>query len=134
MKAALPGRMTLHAVEAACLTLGYRVEREPFDLVAFKGIRRGRRFHMRLETHGLETVPKGAELDLHVDFLRENAPKGFHGSEAESEAIGREMADLLGALNHQDPNGTRPRVRCPDCGKEFGQEAFRAHRVVIHGR
>ncbi len=132
MKAALPRRMTLHAVEAACLTLGYRVEREPFDLVAFKLQRKGRRFHMRLETHGLEAVPKGAEIDLHVDFLRET--KGFHGSEAESESIAFEMAELLAALHHQDPERTRPRVRCPDCGKEFGQEAFRAHRAVVHGR
>lgn len=133
MKAALPRRMTLHAIEAACLTLGYRVEREPFDLVGFKGLQKGRRFHMRLETHGLETVPKGSEIDLHVDFLRENAHASFHGSEAESEAIAIEMADLLVALSRQDPERTRPRVRCPACGKEFGQEAYRAHRVVVHG-
>lgn len=134
MKAALPKRMTLHAIEAACLTLGYRVEREPFDLVAFRGLRPGRRYHMRLETHGLEVVPRGSEIDLHVDFLRENGPKGFHGSDAESAAIATEMAALLVALDGQDPNRTRPRVRCPACGKEFGQEAYRAHRAVVHGR
>jgi len=44
------------------------------------------------------------------------------------------MAQLLGALNAQDPERSRPRVRCPECGKEFGQEAFRAHRKVVHGR
>lgn len=130
MKASLPRRMTLHAIEAACLTLGYRVKRETFDLVAFKPLRRGRRFHMRLETHGLETVPRGAELDLHVDFMGD--VKGFHGSEAESEAIAFEMGELLGALARQDPNRSRPRVRCPECGKEFGQEAFQAHRAVVH--
>ncbi len=132
MKAALPRRMTLHSIEAACLTLGYRVEREPFDLVAFKPLRTGRRFHMRLETHGLETVPRGAEIDLHVDFLLET--KRYHGSQAESEAIAYEMAGLLGALNGQDPERSRPRVRCPECGKEFGQEAYRAHRAVVHRR
>lgn len=89
---------------------------------------------MRLETHGLEVVPKGAEIDLHVDFLRENAHTSFHGSEAESEAIAFEMAQVLGALAHQDPNRTRPRVRCPECGKEFGQEAFQAHRAIVHGQ
>ena len=130
MKASLPRRMTLHAIEAACLTLGYRVKRETFDLVAFKPLRRGRRFHMRLETHGLDTVPRGAELDLHVDFMGD--VKGFHGSEAESEAIAFEMGELLGALARQDPNRSRPRVRCPQCGKEFGQEAFQAHRAVVH--
>ncbi len=134
MKASLPRKMTLHAIEAAFLTLGYRVKRETFDLVAFKPLQRGRRFHTRLETHGLDTVPKGAEIDLHVDFLRENAHASFHGSEAESEAIAFEMGELLGALDRQDPNRSRPRVRCPECGKEFGQDVYRAHRTVVHGR
>ena len=134
MKASLPRRMTLHAIEAAFLILGYRVKRETFDLVAFKGLRKGRRFHVRLETHGLETVPRGAEIDLHVDFLRENAHSSFHGSEAESEAIAFEMAQVLGALARQDPNRSRPRVRCPECGKEFGQSVYEAHRAVVHGR
>ncbi len=134
MKSSLSRRMTLHAIEAACLTLGYHVKRETFDLVAFKPLHRGRRFHMRLETHGLETVPKGAEIDLHVDFLRENAHASFHGSEAESEAIAFEMGELLGALDRQDPTRSKPRVRCPECGKEFGQDVYRAHRTVVHGR
>ena len=132
MKASLPKRMTLHAIEAAFLTLGYEVARETFDLVAFKPLRNGKRFHMRLETHGLEAVPRGSEIDVHVDFLRD--VKGFHGSEAESEPIAREMADVLGALGTQDATRSRPRVRCPACGKEFGQEAYRAHRAVVHRR
>ena len=130
MKASLPRRMTLHAIEAAFLTLGYKVARETFDLVAFLPLRNGKRFHMRLETHGLETVPRGAELDLHVDFLRE--VKAFHRSQAESEEIAREMAGVLGALRMQEPTRSRPRVRCPICGKEFGQEAYQAHRAVVH--
>ena len=134
MKSSLARRMTLHAIEAAFLTLGYQVKRETFDLVAFKGLHPGRRFHMRLETHGLETVPKGSEIDLHVDFLRENAHSSFHGSEAESEAIAFEMAQVLGALARQDPNRARPRVRCPECGKEFGQGVYLSHRAVVHGR
>ena len=72
MKASLPRRMTLHAIEAAFLTRGYKVARE--------------------------------------------------------------MADVLGALVAQDATRSRPRVRCPECGKELGQEAFRAHRRVVHGR
>lgn len=134
MKSRLARRMTLHAIEAAFLTLGYQVKRETFDLVAFKGLQPGRRFHMRLETHGLETVPKGAELDLHVDFLRENSHASFHGSEAESESIAFEMAQVVSALTQQDPNRARPRVRCPECGKEFGQDVYQAHRTVVHGR
>jgi len=132
MKASLPKRMTLNAIEAAVITLGYGPKRETFDLVAFKARYNGKRFHMRLETHGLERVPKGSEIDLHTDFMRD--VKGFHGSEAESEEIAFEMGELLAALKAQDPDRSRPRVRCPECGKEFGQEAFRAHRKVVHGR
>lgn len=132
MKASLPRRMTLHAIEAAVVTLGYRVKRETFDVVAFKSLYNGKRFHMRLETHGLDVVPKGSEIDLHVDFMRE--VKGFHGSEAESEEIAFEMGELLGSLRLQDPERSRPRVRCPQCGKELGHEAYRAHRTVVHGR
>jgi hypothetical protein len=124
--------MTLHAIEAALITRAYKVARETFDLVAFKPGPNGRRFHMRLETHGLEIVPKGAEIDLHVDFMRE--PMRYHGSEAESVEIAREMADVLAALGEQEPLRSRPQVRCPECGKEFGQEAFRAHRAVVHRR
>src|SRR2546427_773371 len=101
-------------------------------VVAFRALYNGKRFHMRLETHGLERVPKGSEIDLHVDFMRDMT--AFHGSKAESEEIAFEMAQLLGALKAQDPERSRPRVRCPECGKEFGQEAFRAHRMVVHGR
>ncbi|MCI4371613.1 MAG: hypothetical protein L3J78_03090, partial [Thermoplasmata archaeon] len=114
------------------ITLGYAPKRETFDLVAFRGLYNRKRFHMRLETHGLDRVPKGSEIDLHVDFMGDT--KGFHGSEAESEEIAFAMAQLLAALNAEDPERTRPRVRCPECGKEFGQEAFRAHRKVVHGR
>jgi len=66
--------------------------------------------------------------------LKGTPMKAFHGSEAESEEIAFEMAQLLGELKAQDPERSRPRVRCPECGKEFGQEAFRAHRIVVHGR
>src|SRR5947207_3699100 len=120
LDASLQLRTTLPAIEDALITLGYRPKREHFDLVAFKGLHNGKRFHMRLETHGLDRVPKGSEIDLHMDFFRE--VKGFHGSEAESQEIAFEMAKLLGALKAQDPERTRPRVRCPDCGKEVGQE------------
>src|SRR2546428_13661324 len=124
-------RMPLRAIEGGSWSLGCRGTREPFDVVAFRGLYDGKRFRMRLETHGLERVPKGSEIDLHVDFMRDVT--AFHGSKAESEEIAFEMAQLLGALNAQDPERTRPRVRCPECGKEFGQEAFRAHRKVVHG-
>src|SRR5438046_9557234 len=94
MKASLPRRMTLPAIEAAVITLGYGPKREPFDLVAFKGLHNGKRFHMRLEAHGLDRVPKGSEIDLQTDFFREG--KGFHGSEAESGETAIERAKRIG--------------------------------------
>src|SRR5437667_10648648 len=112
MKASVPRRMTPHAIAAAALILGYRVKREPFDVVAFRGLYDGKRFHMRLETHGLERVPKGSEIDLHVDFMRDVT--AFHGSRAESDEIALEMAQLLGALNAQDPEPSPPAGRLPD--------------------
>src|SRR5947209_17487482 len=102
--------MTLHAIESACLILGYRVKREPFDGVAFRPFYNGKRFHMRLETHGLERVPKGSELDLHVDFIR--VVPAFHGPQAGADESALAMAQRLGALNAQDPERGRPRVRC----------------------
>src|SRR5437870_12627168 len=121
MKASRPWRMTLRAIEAAALILGYRLMLEPFDVVAFRGLYDGKRFHMRLETHGLERVPKGSEIDLHVDFMRDVT--AFHGSRAESEEIAFEMTQLLGALNAQDPERSRPRVGCRECGNALGHEA-----------
>src|SRR5204862_6413985 len=118
MKASLPRRMTPPAIDAAVITLGYGPKREPFDLVAFKGLHNGKRFHMRLETHGLDRVPKGSEIDLHMDFFRE--VKGFHGSEAESEGIGFELAQLLGALMWRGAESNRQLNRCDDCVKCYG--------------
>src|SRR3989454_12568790 len=92
MKASLPRRMTLPAIEAAVLILGYRVKGEPFDVVAFRGLYNGKRFHMRLETHELERVPKGSEIYLHGDFMRDE--KAFYGSKAACADIGFAMAEL----------------------------------------
>src|SRR5438552_18218698 len=94
MKASLPRRMTLPAIDAPVITLGYGPKRETFDLVAFKALHTGKRFHMRLETHGLDRVPKRSEVDLHTAFFRE--VKGFHGSEAQSAQIASDMPQLLG--------------------------------------
>src|SRR5437016_13917281 len=101
MKASLPRRMTLPAIEAAVITLGYGAKRETFDLVAFKALHNGKRSPMRLETHGLDRVPKGAEIHLPLAVFR--AVKGLHGSEAKSEEIAFEMAQRLVPLNCQRP-------------------------------
>src|SRR5437870_4284219 len=85
MKASLPRRMTLPAIEAAVITLGYGPKLEEFDLVAVKALHSGKRLRLQLETHAHHSVPKGSKTDLRTDFSR--AVNGFHGSDAESEAI-----------------------------------------------
>src|SRR5437879_13039873 len=70
MKASLPRRMTLPAIEAAVITLGYGPKRETFDLDAFKALHNGKRFHVRLATHGTDRLPKGSEIDLRSEERR----------------------------------------------------------------
>src|SRR5437879_13446671 len=100
MKASLPRRMTLHAIEAAALILGYRVKREPFDVVAFRGLYDGKRFHMRLETRALERVPKGSQIDLPVAFTR--AGTAVHGSRSDSDEDACDTAELRSARRAHD--------------------------------
>src|SRR2546430_10054278 len=111
MKASLPRRMTLHAIEAAALTMGYRVKREPFDVVAFRGLYGGKRFHMRLETHGLERVPNGTEIDLHVDFMQDVS--AVLGAKAGTDKDALEVTQLHCSLTAHGPASSRPRVHAP---------------------
>src|SRR5438128_12567723 len=106
MKASLPRRMTLHAIEAAALILGYRVKREPFDVVAFRGLYDGKRYHMRLETHGIERVRQGSETDLRGELLRDVTT--FHGSSEDADEVALEVNDLLAAAHPHDPERSRP--------------------------
>src|SRR2546429_8704535 len=59
MKASLPRRMTLPAIEAAVITLGYGPQRETVGPVAFKAPHKGERVHMWPGTHRPHPVPKG---------------------------------------------------------------------------
>ncbi len=131
MKGLVPRRVNATTVEAVLLTLGYRVYRETFDLVAVRGLGDGKRFHTRIEAHGAPEIPKGAEVDVHIDYLRSRGHN--HGSLAESESIRIEMESLLDFLAAAKPSrGKAGFVSCPTCGKEMASALFETHRKVSH--
>jgi len=131
MKGTVPRRVNVATVEAVLLSMGYRVYRETFDLVAVRGLERRKRFHTRIEAHGAPVIPKGAEIDVHIDYLE---PRGHdHGSLAEGESIRIEMEGLLDFLAHAKPSRGAPGfVSCPRCGKEMATALFETHRKVSH--
>jgi len=131
MKGTVPRRVNVATAEAVLLTMGYRVYHETFDLVAVRRLENGKRFHTRIEAHGAPVVPKGAEIDVHIDYLE---PRGHsHGSLAESESIRIEMESLLHFLAHAKPSrGASGFVSCPTCGKEMATTLFETHRKVSH--
>src|SRR5256885_6585671 len=88
MKASLPRRMTLHAIEAAVLTLAYRVTREPFDVVAFRALYDGKRFHMRLGSRWRRRDPQGSVANLQVVFTHDATGRPRTQGETEEIACG----------------------------------------------
>src|SRR3990170_8825147 len=101
MKGAVPKRVNATTAEAVLRAIGYRVYRETFDLVAVRSLESGKRFHTRIEAHGEPTVPKGAEIDVHIDYLAERG----HGHRplAHSEGIAIEMELLIDFLRRGEP-------------------------------
>src|SRR3989304_5052742 len=89
LKGAVPTRVNVTTAEAVLLSMGYKVYRETFDLVAVRHMENGKRFHTRIEAHGAPVVPRGAEIDVHIDYLRARGHN--HGSLAEGESIRIEM-------------------------------------------
>ena len=130
MKSMVPRRVSVATAEAVLVALGYRVFRETFDLVAVRGVNADRRFHVRIEHHGEPTVPKGAEVDVHVDFLGE---RGRHRSKPEGEDIAIEMERLLDLIRRSEPARYRKGFTvCPLCGKEMAGQLFAAHLKIVH--
>ena len=131
MKGVVPKRVNATTAEAVLRAIGYRVYRETFDLVAVRSLENGRRFHTRIEAHGEPTVPKGAEIDVHIDYLAERAHG--HRSLAESEGIAIEMELLIDFLRRAKPSrGARGFVACPHCGKEMASVLFDTHLKLSH--
>lgn len=130
MKSTIPRRVSVATAEAVLVALGYRVFRETFDLVAVRASERDRRFHVRIEHHGEPMVPRGAEIDVHVDFLGD---RGRHHSKAESEEIAIEMERLLDLIGRAKAARNREGfTACPLCGKEMAKEQFAAHLKIVH--
>ncbi len=133
MKGVVPKRVNVATAEAVLLSMGYKVFRETFDLVAVRHLENGKRFHTRIEAHGEPIVPKGAEIDVHIDYLHERGHN--HGSRAESEAIAIEMEALVDFLGRARPSrGVTGFLSCPRCGKEMAAALFDTHRKVSHPR
>lgn len=131
MKGSIPKRVNATTAEAVLRAMGYRVYRETFDLVAVRSLENGKRFHTRIEAHGEPIVPKGAEIDVHIDYLVERGHA--HGSRAESEGIAIEMENLVDFLKRAKPSrGARGFVTCPHCGKEMASGLFDTHLKVSH--
>ena len=130
MKSTVPRRVSVATAEAVLVALGYRVFRETFDLVAVRGLDRTRRFHIRIEHNGEPMVPRGAEVDVHVDFLEE---RGRHRSKAEGEEIAIETERLLDLVRRAKPARNREGfTACPLCGKEMAKQLFAAHLKIVH--
>ena len=123
--------MNATTAEAVLLSMGYKVFRETFDLVAVRHLENGKRFHTRIEAHGAPEIPRGAEVDVHIDYLAERSHS--HGSLAESESIRIEMESLVDFLTAAKPSRGKPGfLACPMCGKEMAEALFETHRKVTH--
>ena len=130
MKSAIPRRVSIATAEAVLVALGYRVFRETFDLVAVRSLGRTRRFHIRIEHHGEPVVTRGAEVDVHVDFLEE---RGRHRSKAEGQEIAIETERLLDLVRRAKPAQDREGfTTCPLCGKGMANQLFAAHLKIGH--
>ena len=131
MKGAVPRRVNVTTAEAVLRAMGYRVYRETFDLVAVRHLDNGKRFHVRIEAHGEPIVPRGAEIDVHIDYPVERG-RG-HRSRAESEGIAIEMEALLDSIKRAKPSRDAPGfMACPTCGKEMASHLFDAHLKLTH--
>src|SRR2546428_8830622 len=102
MKGAVPRRVNITPAEAVLLSMGYKVFRETFDLVAVRHLENGKRFHTRIEAHGAVEIPRGAEWDVHIGYIAERSPS--HGSLAEPESIRIEMESLLDFMRVAKPS------------------------------
>src|SRR3972149_3120143 len=102
MKGAVPRRVNVTTAEAVLRAMGYRVYRETFDLVAVRHLDDGKRFHVRIEAHGEPIVPRGAEIDVHIDYPVERGRD--HRSRAESDGIAIAMKAFLDSIRSAMPS------------------------------
>ena len=129
---AVPKRILLANLEIVVASLGYKVSREPFQLVGFKLIAKKQRLHLKIETFGGNVVPKDAAMDLHIDTITN--PMKFHGSVAYDERIAEELEAIEEAINTAEwrVRGGDSIATCPSCGKEMAGRFLNSHIKVNH--
>ena len=132
MFGAVPKRILVANLEVVLASLGYRVARDPFQVVAFKPVGQKQRLHLKIETFGGSMVPKDAPIDLHIDLLSQ--PMKYHKSVAFDAKIAGEMEALEEAINTSEwrVRGGDSIATCPVCGKEMGGRFLKGHLKINH--
>ena len=130
----VPKRIKAADLEVVLASLGYRVSREPFQIVGFKPVGARKRLHLKIETFGGSVVPKDAAMDLHIDTVTN--PMKFHGSVAYDARIGEEMEAIGEAISTAEwrVRGGDAIATCPVCGKEMAGRFLKSHIKVNHSR
>lgn len=128
----IPKRIKAADLEVVLASLGYRVSREPFQIVGFKSLSKKRRLHLKVETFGATSVPKDAQMDLHIDIL--SNPMKYHKSIAFDDRISEEIELIEDAINSAEARvrGGDSLATCPVCGKELAGRFLRSHLKVNH--
>ncbi len=131
MFGSVPKRILVANLEVVLASLGYRVSREPFQIVAFKTVGKKQRLHLKIETFGGSIVPKDAPIDIHIDLLSE--PMKYHKSIAFDERIAEEMERLEEGISTSEwrARGGDSIATCPFCGKEMAGR-FLANHLKMH--
>jgi len=128
----VPRRILVANLEVVLASLGYRVSREPFQVVAFKALGKKQRLHMKIETFGGSIVPKDAPIDLHIDLLSDLMK--YHKSIAFDERIAEEMENLEEGINTSEwrARGGDAIAVCHICGKEMAGRFLVNHMKMHH--
>jgi len=128
----VPKRILLANLEIVLASLGYRVAREPFQVVGFKPLGMKQRLHLKIETFGGTIVPKDAPIDLHIDLL--STPMKYHKSIAFDERIAEEMETLEEGITTSEwrARGGDSVGICHICGKEMAGRFLANHIKVNH--
>lgn len=132
MMGQVPRKVPRQSLETALRSIGYRTRRETFELHGYRELRGQRRFHAKVETHGEDTVPKAAWIDLHIDRLNGDA-LGRHGYEVEGEVIQAELELIVETILATSANDTK-RTTCSECGKELFADHLENHLIIEHRR
>lgn len=128
----VPRRIKVADLEVVLASLGYRVAKEPFQVVGFKPLGQRQRLHLKVETYGGSAVPKDAPMDLHIDTITN--PMKYHGSLAHDVKIGDEMEAIEEAISTADlrVRGGDSIAFCPVCGKELAGRFLKNHMKMHH--